>query len=247
MIANVKIVLPDGLNADDVESYRTTILLSLIAAAHGEVGRLVAANLHTMRLTYMQGIESSSPSDVKSKGIAWMELVGKMPNMLENGCSGWDLRETLLMKNPKRKQSKDGLFYAFIPFTHKAPGGFNGMPQAIYDKAKQLAPTVGAPGTPTKWGDSLPSGLAPKAKEHHVTDLYDGMYRMAKTYAAATQGQYKTFRTISQRNPVGWMHPGFRPRGYFGMAKDFVESIADAIVSGVPVPQPTMKTVNVHE
>jgi hypothetical protein len=70
----------------------------------------------------------------------------------------------------------------------------------------------------------LPEGLAPKAKEHHVTDIYAGMYRMGKTYKGATQSQYMTFRTIST-NPASrraadgsmaggkptanWIHPGF--------------------------------------
>ena len=71
----------------------------------------------------------------------------------------------------------------------------------IYDMAKKLKPS-----------QKLPAGLARRLAPWHKTDLYAGMQKTSKTYRKATQSSYQTFRTISEANPVGWIHPGITGR-----------------------------------
>lgn len=52
----------------------------------------------------------------------------------------------------------------------------------------------------------------PKLAPWHKTDIFSGMQRTRKTYQQATQSKYVTFRTISENNPIGWIHPGIRAR-----------------------------------
>ena len=80
---------------------------------------------------------------------------------------------------------------------------------AIYAAAKKLQPSLTDPYTgKTKWGERLDAPrmaelqkrrkiVIPKIKPYHASDPYSGMVRMQKTYGEATQGQYKTFRTIA--------------------------------------------------
>lgn len=56
------------------------------------------------------------------------------------------------------------------------------------------------------WGERLPSGLAPKAKPHHVTDLYAGMVRMDTSSGRQKSSAYLTFRTMGEWS-AGWIVP----------------------------------------
>lgn len=81
--------------------------------------------------------------------------------------------------------------------------------QAVYAAAKKLQPTLTDPYTgKTHWGERLDTArlgelqkrrkiVIPKIKPYHAADPYAGMVRMEKTYKAATQSSYKTFRTIA--------------------------------------------------
>ena len=81
----------------------------------------------------------------------------------------------------------------------------------IYPQAKALAPSrvtgmttrLSATGHTVpqavyQWGERLPAGLAPKAKPHHVPDLYAGMVRMDTSTDKAKSSAYLTFRTMGQ-------------------------------------------------
>lgn len=222
------------------------VLQGLGAAARQKWVSLAQKNLGSTSRDYIAGIQLT----VEDR-VAVLELVGKLPNMLERGWPGGDMREWML-KSPKAKQGKNGP-YLVVPFRHGAPGtsGRNTgapMPTSIHQVAKQLAPTVSrpsAPGSPggTKWGGRLHPGLpmSKKAKEHltrkakpfHTTSLHMGMVRKQKTYEKATQSSYQTFRTISQHsNAPGkhWVHPGIKPRRFARDVQKHVEHIAEAVI-----------------
>lgn len=263
----ITLTLPKGLNKAEVAEYRSQVLMTMMATAQAEIARLVQQNLHSLRTSYMQGLTLSSPGEIKDSGKATIELHGALNNMVEQGASSWDLRETLLNKNPKKRTGKNGNTYAFIPFRHATPGNYGAMPEKVYEAAKELTPSLTTPGKTTNaggkqgagttWGSRLKSGLAPTAKAHHTTDIYAGMYRFAKTYKSATGGQYRTFRTISSRtstdptkkgnlHPASWIHPGFVARNFLQQASKFVETHADGIVASIPIPSPEMGKVVIH-
>lgn len=114
------------------------------------------------------------------------------------------------------------------------------MGENIYRAAKALDQTTSFQGGKTlhgtAWGGRLPAGLAPKLAEHHVTDIFAGMVRVRHTYQKATQTQYMTWRTISERITRGWYHPGITARNLAERVRDHVEDrlpkIIRAAVSG---------------
>lgn len=162
----------------------------------------------------------------KASGMLQWDLINTSNDAqnIEEGTPERDMKAGLPYYK-KTRQAKDGTLYLIVPFRHGNPSAkyLQPMPKHVYKLAKQLeysqhlgvvGSRISATGHKVpvfgyKWKGSLPEGLAPKAKPHHVTDLYAGMYRMNK----AKHTEYITFRTMSQKS-VGWVKkatPGFYP------------------------------------
>lgn len=236
------------------EAAQGEILGNIAEAARGEWIRLASMQLHSTRADYINGIQPVAPTD---NGLE-IVLVGVLPNLVEQGMSGFDLHDTLLgpgvpiaaVGDKGKHMAKDGGFFRAIPYRHQTPGsnGLHGkpMPKPIYAQAKKLKATVSqfsgqSAGAKTSWGGRLPEGLAAKAKPYHATDLFAGMVREEKTYEKATQNQYTTFRMIAvdasgaPRPKVGsdgatskWIHPGITA----AHLADQVSAFADTIAQG---------------
>jgi hypothetical protein len=103
----------------------------------------------------------------------------------------------------------------------------------VYGAAKGLEATRSRPGLGAKYGGRLEAGMAPKLRDHHKTDIYAGMIREEKTYEAATQSQYVTFRTISTRVTTGWIRGPIAARNYAEKVADFVVRIAPKAVAAL--------------
>ncbi len=71
----------------------------------------------------------------------------------------------------------------------------------------------------------------PKLAPWHKTDIFAGMKRATKQYEKAEQSQYTTFRTISEAEPQGWIHPGIQPRHLAAQVEQFIERIAVKTIS----------------
>lgn len=179
-----------------------------------------------------------------------------LPNMVEQGWPGGDMREWLL-QSAKVKQGANGP-YLVVPFRHGTPGtsGRNvgrQMPGPIHAAAKKLIPQLTRPGkvsshsgTTIVHGERLHPGMPMKAaakkilerkeKPWHSTSIYMGMIRKAQPTATGLQTSgYQTFRTISQHsNEPGkhWVHPGIKPRNLARKVEKHIGKIASAIVRG---------------
>jgi len=216
--------------------------------ARNEILRLAMVGLHTSFDDYAAGVQPvvyHLPADTKKMPnghVATIELVGMMPNMIEEGWAGGDMKPFLLAGR-NSKPTKDGGRYNVVPFRHMGPGttGRNGQPMG-----SQYAPMLGARGAEQlgkqvykramslRPGKRLAPGTAPILKPHHATDLYAGMVRERKTYAKATQPQYKTFRAVSSRSdPSSWIHPGIKAHGFFAEAQSYVDRAATAAFRAV--------------
>lgn len=187
--------------------------------------------------------------------FATVGLVGWLPNALETGLAPYDMKPGLL-KGRNAKVGKDGTRYNTVPFRHGTPGsvGHAGTPMGsaerkggmsrsqaellgkqIHKAAQRLSATTSSPKGATQWGQRLAArtGGAKKLKSHHTTDIYAGMVRQEKTYAQATQNQYKTFRRVSERSdPVKWLHPGIEANRFFEQAAKRVDRISGMIFQG---------------
>jgi hypothetical protein len=183
-------------------------------------------------------------------------LVGWLANAVETGWPLTNLRETLLRNSRSGtgggvKISAAGNRYRSIPFRHGTPGssGQAGAPMGqrygpqggasfahaaagqmdrgqaaqlgkrIYDMAKRLKP-----------GQQMPKGHAPLLAPWHRTDLFAGMRKTRKTYGKTTQSTYQTFRTISEANPTGWIHPGIQGRQLAPQVEEHIRTIIPATI-----------------
>lgn len=244
-------IIPERLAANLSKEAVERSLADVADAARAEWIRLAGSTLKTSRQDYIAGIQSVE----MSKTRAVITLVGSVPNLVENGMPGTDLHDTLLgprvpvvARGDRGKHArKDGIgYYRAIPFRHATPtAGFtSGVPMGaryenhpkiedakklgrdVYRAAKKLEPTRSDPYGPTRWGERMQKGLAPKLRERHAVDIYAGMVRLAKTYKKATQYHYMTFRTISTNSP-GWYRPDTRPGAQLAQkVSRFVQRIA---------------------
>lgn len=140
----------------------------------------------------------------------------KNASQIEEGRPAYDMKQ-MLQTSVRTKISKDGKRYLTIPIQHNSPGsGVHApdMPAAIYKHAVRLSLSqvtgssmrANANGRPVprssyQWGGKLPAELTPRLQPHHKTDPYAGMVKMQKGNG---QGQYLTFRTMSESS-TGWI------------------------------------------
>lgn len=226
------------------------IVTSIMDGARARWVELATEKLKSTAATYIAGIQPvvGDPATTSAR----VELLGKLPNLVEQGMSAMDLHQAFLAPGKGRRTSSG--WARAIPFRHATPGaGYAaGVPmgaayaghanvaspvklgRAVHKAALQLAATTSTPSGGVAWGGRLREGLAPMLKPYpvHLTDIYAGMYRQEKTYENATQNQYITFRTISihddgSPNPQGtWIHPGIPPAMIAEEVAEYIEEIA---------------------
>lgn len=229
----------------------TRVLKGIGAAAMSIWKAMAQQELKSTARDYIAGLQVEEGGK-ESKSIS-IVLNGRTPNMVEQGWPGGDMRQWLL-KGKNVKQGANGP-YNTVPFRHGTPGTGgrnvgNPMPQAIYDVAKNLMPTLSRPKqgggeATTKWGERLHPGsrgvgheaasiLGRKEKPWHATSVYMGMVRKGKHVAggAVQTTGFITFRRISQHSadPRHWMHPGIKPRKLAEKVQAQVDKIASQIV-----------------
>lgn len=191
----------------------------------------------------------------------------KIAEQLEWGTGPWDMKP-MLLGGPKSRVGKNGK-YNIIPFRHGTSdkyspnSNFTPMPKNVYKQARELKATIAetkrvanplyahsTQGTHSdkhirtlQWGGRLaaqgPAGQNKTSGYQHKNDKYEGMVRVEKTYAKATQSQYMTFRVVSERSAAGsWIHPGYEAhniaQGVAAFCKSAVEQmIGDAAAADI--------------
>lgn len=231
---------------------RQQFLAGIGAAARQHWILLAQRELRSTSRDYIAGIQDVSQG---SRSIE-ITLNGMLPNMLENGWPGGDMRGWML-QSPKAKTTAKGGKYLVVPFRHGSAGsgGRNvgaAMPQSIHTLAKKLAPTRTAiDGGKTQWGERMNLGmrmkkeardiLSTKKKEWHSASVYMGMVRQEKTYGKAKQSSYSTFRTISTRtentDARSWMHPGMPAKRLAPRVQDHIAKITGAFLAQMTAPR----------
>ncbi len=211
-----------------------------------EIVRHAMLELHTTADDYIAGLQpveytlgSRGDSFSQTSGFE-ISLVGALPNMIEKGWDGGDMKETLL-SGRNAKVGKNGSRYNTVPFRHMGPNasGRNGAPMGSAYKAsrgeteaEEIGKRVYAAAKKLKQGMSLQAGLAPLLQSHHKTDIYAGMIKQQQAYTSASgkvtnQSQYKTFRRVSDNSdPDSWLHPGIKPHHLFDDAVAYIERSA---------------------
>lgn len=162
-----------------------------------------------------------------------IELVGALPNMIEEGATAFDIKKGM-EKSLKKHNKENGGWFINVPFRWASTDAIADneafsakMPLAVYEVAKELDESTEDTSGKIIYGGSLDKRDLPKKfqgygvrKEivsegkiygayKHKSNLYEGMIKIQKTYEKATQSQYISFRRISDlSDPLSWIHPG---------------------------------------
>jgi hypothetical protein len=166
-----------------------------------------------LRSTAELYISNLSPVEVR-RNTATITLRGKFPNMLEQGCSAFDMK-IFLLKSSKVKRTKKGKPYITIPFSHTAPGGgIRGpltMPRPVYRLASQLTVGGSSLNLPIKLSgygmrSKLSQDLAKFGNYTWKSSPYQGMTKIQKS---SGRTGFATFRRVSKNSDSSsWIHPG---------------------------------------
>lgn len=207
-----------------------------------EIIRQAMGELETSFDDYVAGLQPvqfiMGDTGMPNGTVAVISLIGELPNMIEEGWPGGDMKPALL-SGRNAKTAKDGTRYNTVPFRQMNPGatGRYGTPMGQQyvgllgrTAAEQLGKRVYAAAKSLQPGGRLPAGMAPILKAHHKTDLFDGLTKQSKRYSRATQNQYTTFRRVSDKSdPRAFIHPGIEPHRFFAKAADYAEDVAPMI------------------
>lgn len=177
--------------------------------------------------TYIRGVMDGRSISL-TQGSAVLTLVGKLPNMFEEGASSWDIKEAMLRKATKR--TKKGEPYVDVPLDHGAPGtsGKPAMPVAVHTAMQASVAQAQASGSknllrgPSNMGAGSKN---PNSGYTRKTSVYSGMVK-------TKGGDYKTIRRISGKSdPSSWIHPGFKALNLFPTIAKEIEKIGGKVVA----------------
>lgn len=167
--------------------------------------------------------------------------IKKIAEDLENGKHPWDMKP-MLLGGPKARVGKNGR-YNIIPMRHGTSAkyspnsNFTPMPTDIYKQARQVKASV-RNGNKMSWGGRLTGteqkyapGHNPTTNYAHKNGKYEGMVRIEKQYAKATQNKYMTFRIVSDKSdPMSWWHPGYEAHHIAQGVSDFCRPAVEQMV-----------------
>jgi hypothetical protein len=172
----------------------------------GEWKRIASSTLQTSRQTYVQGLIAEKVDDPSTVRVT---LQGQVPNLVEQGMGPggigtegtYDQRNFVLKPGTKSLHFGKNGMYVHVPQGHSVKEIRALAGAAAASAAKLLEATRSKPDGGTLWGGRLGAEWGRLA----------GMVRQVKTYAASTQSQYKTWRTMSEGGQP-WITPGVKAR-----------------------------------
>lgn len=214
------------LSNEQVNDMKETVKDAVVIELHRNWQDAAKKGLHQTLNTYLAGL--LVVDDGRFRGS--IVLTGALPNMLESGCTAFDMKEGF-RTSASVKYNKVGGWYLTIPFRFATPGagGFSSvfagvLPQEIYDlvkdgTGKQTTPIIGSTGKPPVTDrlkqTNVPAPFnelktRPRVIAQAVKTVYDeyvnkfsiyaGLQKDTKTYDKATQGSYNTFRRVGENS-----------------------------------------------
>lgn len=195
------------------------------------------AKLNSTRQGYINGLE------VLDKGnfSRIIRLNGQFNNMLEKGCSAFDMKDGFRKSSKVKYTTKIGKggvithsWYLTIPFRHGVPttigdnSAFSGiLPQEVYDAVKVKKSNEGLKRSEIPSPYDLPKTrraiVVPNAKTipayQHKSSIYQGVSKRTGAYEKVTQNTYVSFRRVSENSDENsWMHKGLEAGNFLEKA-----------------------------
>ena len=252
MTHSIQIKLVDmGYNLDAIsDGMAETFRIALAGVARGALNewvRIAQSRLHTTRETYIDGLRQAE-SFVAAGDSFSISLVGRMPNNIEFGMAGFDMKTVRpgWLGGAKSKVSKSGSRYVVIPFRHSTGGGprmnYTGKAAAVGDLKTQLRDTVKKYGIDrmvrAATGQVVAGPVSRVPKSAAVHPYLKGLTRIQKPTEGKTKSgmgkgssQLMTFRIMSEKsNPESWIHPGIKAASILPEVERWVDSQLDKII-----------------
>lgn len=172
-------------------------------------------------------------------------LEGQLPNSLEAGYPGFDIREGMLKSKkivevgsraglPWVQKARDGHKYAHVPFEHR-PFSKAAKSSDLNEAIRKLN-AINMEGIEQKFTKIFkdPSGNPLEGKVASVREVkgfpnLDGITKYQKKYKDAVQSVYLTYRTVSE-NGHPWMHKGYEGAHFFDRAEKWLDEKIDEVL-----------------
>lgn len=213
-----------ALKKADVDGLLNQVVKELTAAAYEQWMLQAGKALHKSKQQYQRGLVVVSEGKFSGAVI----LNGTVPNMIESGCSAFDMKSGF-MKGAKVKQGKHG-WYITIPFRMATPGasGFSEafagtIPTAVYQVVKQqpvIQSSSGAKRTAGLSFNTIPKDYQASKTRPEVATAerkFEAYKNKTSVYQGLTQtvgssgGQIMGFRRASANSdPNSWIHTGIK-------------------------------------
>jgi hypothetical protein len=204
-----------ALDQSDIDALMDFAVKEITARFASEWEKQAIESLHSARNEYISHLIVVD----EGPGRGAVVLSGWLPNAIEQGASGFDMKEGML-NGPNAKTSKSGNRYNRVPFSFGTPGALQEnfstiLPTDIYQIVKKQP--AGQPlqkenipqsfREPQKKSIQLPKSKAFVTYEHK-SSIYEGVTK--RKDAATGQSTYGSFRTVSDNSDgASWIHPGF--------------------------------------
>ncbi len=226
-----------GLAAETIDMLTETCVKSVTAQIYNTWNALAKQTLKSTRNEYLQNLNIID----KGRFAQQIILTGKLPNMLEQGASPFDIKQGFKKSNkvkysvPKYRVTKEGKvlingekenrWYLTIPFRVGTPGTVgeefsNEMPDEVYKAVKEKTTNdylkVGEIPDPynqqqTRQAIYDTEGKVMFDEYKHRNSIYEGLAKQTGVYKSVKQN-YMSFRRVSENSdPLSWIHKGFNP------------------------------------
>jgi hypothetical protein len=250
----VNLDLPEKVMALMSDEAYNTVLIQLANAARDKWIQLAAQGLNSTRKDYIDGIQEVKLQGNLATVALVGEWPNKLEHGWEGGDMRDTLLAEDAPHQDTIYTNQQGGRYRHVPFRHQTPGtrgtagaamgtqyspnrpGSLAAPHAVLADVKQLGKRIHRKAKQLEAGGRLQTASMrkppPKLRPHHVTNIFEGMIvnlqptKLSKAGKGPPQRTYTTFRTISEDNPIGWMHPGVTARNFADEVVQYVQRIA---------------------
>lgn len=210
------------LSNSEVEDFSRTLVERMASRFVRDLTVAAKAKLRSTRAEYVNSIVVNK----ERYNIATVELMGVVPNMVEQGASPFDMKVGF-EKSSKKTTKLDGGWYLTIPFQHAISGSVGEqfssvMPDNVTNEARKLKPKESM--TMGKLPESAQGkGFRPKivmeskafAEYKHKSAKYEGLTKSQKKGHSG----YTTFRRVSDKSDDdSWIHTGMPAMRLFDVA-----------------------------
>ncbi len=202
----VKAVLSEyAIPKSEISAFAKVVRAQILNEVQANLIKSAKSKLKSTRNIYISGI---------SRKDNQIEIVGFLPNAIESGMSGFDMKEGFA-KSPKAKKSKTGGWYLTIPFRLGTPNSsgvnFPAMPREIY-RAILAAKKPDLTNYPPNTRGSFSDVNTKKVWEQYENkfSVFSGVTR-TNINPETNRSTYHTFRRVSSNSDSNsFIHSGIR-------------------------------------